>query len=106
HPILRTTYTNYEGKPVQQVNQQENFSVEVIDASEWSEEQLAKKIYAIADSPFNLEQDSVLRVNLFSRSAEEHIIMLTMHHIAGDMWTFDLLLSEFRTLYVRENQGI
>ncbi|WP_228020721.1 condensation domain-containing protein, partial [Sphaerospermopsis sp. LEGE 08334] len=104
HPILRTTYTNHEGKPVQLINQQEHFSVEVIDASEWSEEQLAQKIYAIADSPFNLEQDSVLRVNLFSRSAEEHIIMLTMHHIASDMWTFDLLLSEFRTLYIRENQ--
>jgi amino acid adenylation domain-containing protein len=105
-PILRTTYTNHEGKPVQQVNQQENFSVEVIDSKEWIEEQLAKKIYAIADRPFNLEQDSVLRVNLFSRSAEEHILMLTMHHIAGDMWSFDLLLSEFQTLYLREIEQI
>nr|WP_051424407.1 amino acid adenylation domain-containing protein [Aphanizomenon flos-aquae] len=106
HPILRTTYTNHEGKPVQQVNQQENFSVEVIDSKEWSEEQLAKKIYATADRPFNLEQDSVLRVNLFSRSAEKHILMLTMHHIAGDMWSFDLLLSEFQTLYLREIEQI
>jgi len=102
HPILRTTYTSYEGKPVQQVNQQENFKVEVIDASDWSEDQLVEKIYAIADRPFNLEKDSVLRVNLFTRSAAEHILLLTMHHIAGDMWSYDLLLREFQALYPGE----
>ncbi len=106
HPILRTTYTSYEGKPVQQVNQQENFQVEVIDASDWREEQLVEKIYAIADHPFNLEKDSVLRVNLFTRSAEEHILLLTMHHIAGDMWSYDLLLSEFQSLYTEEVEQV
>lgn len=106
HPILRTTYTSYEGKPVQQVNQQENFQVEVIDASDGREEQLVEKIYAIADRPFNLEKDSVLRVNLFTRSAEEHILLLTMHHIASDMWSFDLLLSEFQSLYPREVEQV
>ena len=106
HPILRTTYTSYEGKPVQPVNQQENFKVEVIDASDWSEDQLVEKIYAIADRPFNLEKDSVLRVNLFTRSAAEHILLLTMHHIAGDMWSYDLLLSEFQALYPEEVEQV
>jgi amino acid adenylation domain-containing protein len=106
HPILRTTYTSYEGKPVQQVNQQENFKVEVIDASDWSEDQLVEKIYAIADRPFNLEKDSVLRVNLFTRSAAEHILLLTMHHIAGDMWSYDLLLREFQALYPGEVEQV
>ncbi|GDZ93324.1 amino acid adenylation domain-containing protein [Planktothrix agardhii CCAP 1459/11A] len=106
HPILRTTYTTHEGKPVQQVNQHENFLVEVIDASEWSEDRLREKIYVIADTPFNLEKDSVLRVNLFTYSDEEHILLLTMHHIAGDMWSFDLLLGEFQTLYTNEIKRI
>jgi amino acid adenylation domain-containing protein len=106
HPILRTTYTNHEGKPVQQVNQQENFKVEVIDASDWSEDQLVEKIYAIADRPFNLEKDSVLRVNLFTRSDEEHILLLTMHHIASDMWSYDLLLREFQALYPEEVEQV
>ncbi|WP_392535134.1 non-ribosomal peptide synthase/polyketide synthase [Nostoc sp. C117] len=102
HPILRTTYTIHQGKPVQQVNQQDKFNLEVIDASNWSEDQLKEKIFSITDRPFNLEKDSVLRVNLFTRSPEENILLLTMHHIAGDMWSFDLLLSEFKTLYVSE----
>ena len=102
HPILRTTYTSHEGKPVQQVNQQQKLNLEVIDASNWSEDHLKEKIFAISDRPFNLEKDSVLRVNLFTRSAKEHILLLTMHHIAGDMWSFDLLLSEFQALYATE----
>jgi amino acid adenylation domain-containing protein len=106
HPILRTTYTSYEGKPVQQVNQQENFQVEVIDASEWSEDHLREKIYAIADTPFNLEKDSVLRVNLFTLSPEDHILLLTMHHIASDMWSYDLLLREFQALYPGEVEQV
>src|SRR5579883_1696177 len=104
HPILRTTYTSYEGNPVQRVNQQQKFEVEVIDASGWSEDHLKEKIFAITDRPFNLEKDSVLRVNLFTLSAKEHILLLTMHHIAGDMRSFDLLLSEFQSLYVTESE--
>ncbi|MFN6568745.1 amino acid adenylation domain-containing protein, partial [Dendronalium sp. ChiSLP03b] len=102
HPILRTTYTNCKENPVQQVNQNHNFSIEVIDASSWSEDQLKENIFAIADRPFNLEKDAVLRVNLFTLSEKEHILLLTMHHIAGDMWSFDLLLSEFQALYTKE----
>ena len=103
HPILKNTYTTtHEGKPVQQVNQHQKLNVEVTDASNWSENHLKDKIFAIADCPFNLEKDAVLRVNLFTLSPKEHILVLTMHHIAGDMWSFDLLLSEFRDLYTIE----
>ncbi|OYD96431.1 hypothetical protein CDG76_06490 [Nostoc sp. 'Peltigera membranacea cyanobiont' 210A] len=106
HPILRTIYTLHEGKPVQQVNQQQKFNLELIDATDWSEDHLREKIFAITDCPFNLEKDSVLRVNLFTRSAQEHILLLTMHHIAGDMWSFDLLVSEFQALYVNEIEQV
>ncbi|MEA5623267.1 amino acid adenylation domain-containing protein [Nostoc sp. UHCC 0251] len=106
HSILRTTYTSHEGKPLQQINQQDKFNFEVIDASNWSEDYLQEKIFAITDCPFNLEKDSVLRVNLFTCSAKEHILLLTMHHIAGDMWSFDILLSEFQALYANEIEQV
>jgi amino acid adenylation domain-containing protein len=102
HPILRTTYTSYQGKSIQQVNHKHKFNLEVIDASNWSEDYLQERIFAITDRPFNLEKDSVLRVHLFTQSAKKHILLLTMHHIAGDMWSFDLLLSEFQALYAHE----
>jgi amino acid adenylation domain-containing protein/non-ribosomal peptide synthase protein (TIGR01720 family) len=103
--ILRTTYTTHEGKPVQQIHEQNKLNIEniqIIDASNWSEDYLKSQIFAIADSPFNLEKDSAFRVNLFTRSVKEHVLLLTMHHIASDMWSCDLLLSEFQALYATE----
>ncbi|MFB2896610.1 amino acid adenylation domain-containing protein [Aerosakkonemataceae cyanobacterium BLCC-F50] len=106
YPILRTTYTTQEDKPVQQVNDIHKFKVKVIEACDWSEDELKEKIFAQTDRPFNLEKDSVLRIHLFTRSAKEHILLLTMHHIAGDMRTVDLLLCEFQTAYIREINGL
>ena len=96
HPILRTTYTIEDGQPVQQINKQQKFTVQVIDASGWDEYYLHEQIYATPDQPYNLEADWVFRVNLFTISAKEHILFLGMHHIAGDLWSFDLLLNEFQ----------
>ncbi|MBW4594952.1 MAG: amino acid adenylation domain-containing protein [Brasilonema angustatum HA4187-MV1] len=106
HPILRTTYTTFDGKPIQQINEDPKFSIEVIDASNWSENYLKEQIFAEADRPFNLEKDSVVRVNLFTQSVKEHVLLLTKHHIAGDMWSMDLLLSEFQALYANEIEQV
>jgi amino acid adenylation domain-containing protein len=102
HPILRTTYTTHKGKPVQQINKEQKFTIDLTDASTWSEDYLKEKIFAETDRPFNLEKDSVLRINLFTCSEKAHILLLTMHHIATDMWSFDLLLREFQALYTAE----
>ena len=106
NPILKTKYTNHQGKPVQEINQQHSFAIEVTDASNWSENYLKEKIFTITDRPFNLEKDPVLRVNLFTLSEKEHILLLTMHHIVGDMWSCDLLLSEFQALYTNEIEQV
>ena len=106
HPILRTTYTTYEGKPVQLLHEQQEVNIQVTDASNWSEDYLREQIFAETDRPFNLEQDSVLRVNLFTQSAQEHILLLTIHHIASDSWSVDLLLNELQVLYDSETQKV
>ncbi|MEH2221574.1 non-ribosomal peptide synthase/polyketide synthase [Nostoc sp.] len=106
NPILKTKYTNHQGKPVQEINQQHSFAIEVTDASNWSENYLKEKIFTITDRPFNLEKDPLLRVNLFTLSEKEHILLLTMHHIVGDMWSCDLLLSEFQALYTNEIEQV
>ena len=102
YPILQSTYTIHKGKPVREINQQQEFKIEVIDASNQSEDGLKDKIFAVADRPFNLEKDAVFRVSLFTQSANKHVMMLTMHHISSDMWSVDLLFSEFRSLYTTE----
>ncbi len=102
HQLLRTTYTERDGQPVQVVHPYLEVDVKMTDASSWSEDYLKKQILAEADRPYNLETGPVLRVHLFTRSALEHIQLLAMHHIAGDMWSFDILLDELRVLYAAE----
>ncbi|HEY9820921.1 MAG TPA: amino acid adenylation domain-containing protein, partial [Candidatus Sericytochromatia bacterium] len=102
HQALRTTYTERDGQPVQVVHLYQEVDVKVTDASSWSDDYLKKQILAEAECPYNLETGPVLRVHLFTRSAVEHIQLLAMHHIAGDMWSFDILLSELRGLYAAE----
>lgn len=102
HPILRTTYKQHEDQPVQVVHPYQEVDIKVTDASSWDLDYLKKQILAEAERPYNLETDSVLRVHLFTRSATEHIQIIAMHHIAGDIWSFDILLNELRVLYATE----
>ncbi|MEG4809778.1 amino acid adenylation domain-containing protein [Microcoleus sp. F8-D3] len=106
HPILRTTYTSSEGKPFQIIHQQLEGSIQVTKVSNWSEDYLKKQIFLETDRPFNLEKEPVWRLNLFTRSAQEHILLLTMHHIAGDIGSFDVLFNELLVWYVAEIEQV
>jgi len=106
HPILRTTYTTYEGKPFQIIHEQIEVSIQVTDASNWSEDYLKEQILLETDRPFNLEKESVWRLNLFTRSAQEHILLLTMHHIASDSWSFDVIFNELFVWYAAETEQV
>ncbi|BBN81237.1 hypothetical protein PA25_12220 [Pseudoalteromonas sp. A25] len=52
-----------------------------------------------AKKEFDLAHDLMLRVQLLKLDSEEHIIQVTMHHIASDGWSMGILLNEFSALY-------
>ncbi|HTK06061.1 MAG TPA: amino acid adenylation domain-containing protein, partial [Ktedonobacteraceae bacterium] len=54
--------------------------------------------------PFDLAGDSMLRAVLFMCSAEEHVLLLTMHHIAADGWSIAVLLRELAHLYTSKKR--
>ena len=77
HPSLRTTYTLRDGRPVQQVHEHAQVHFEETDASACSQTALKNRLVEEARRPFNLERGPLLRVNLFTQSATEHILLLT-----------------------------
>ncbi|MCT7965690.1 condensation domain-containing protein [Laspinema sp. D1] len=99
HPILRTTYTINQGQPFQIIHQQIKLPAQEIDASQWAEDELIEKILLETDRIFNLEKEPAWRVTLFTRSKQEHILLVTMHHIATDLWSYDLLFTELQLWY-------
>ena len=98
HPILRTTYTARDSQPVQQVRPDLKLNIRQIDASAWSEAELNERMMAEADRPFDLEA-AVLRVCWYRQSPQKNILLLVIHHIAGDWRSLDLLFSEFGNAY-------
>ena len=56
---------------------------------------------AEAALPFDLTTGPLLRATLLRLAAEEHMLLLTMHHIISDGWSMGVLVSEVGALYRR-----
>src|ERR1700730_4847046 len=55
--------------------------------------------------PFDLENGPLLQVRLLRLDEQEHILLLTMHHIISDGWSWGVLLHELAVLYDAFSQG-
>src|SRR6266700_807858 len=105
HPLLTATYTMRDGEPVQRVHPDHKLHVEVIDVSSWSREQLNQRLLEEGDRPFDLERGPVLRIKVFRQAAQDDLLSLTVHHIAVDFWSLDMLINELCLLYAAERGG-
>lgn len=105
HAALRTTFPKHNGEPVQEIHQHQPLYFEQVDASQWDWDVLTVRVSAAYKRPFQLEVGPVMRVELFTRAADDYILLLTIHHIACDGWSLWLLLDELRVLYPAQQQG-
>ncbi|MBA1200986.1 amino acid adenylation domain-containing protein [Pseudomonas capeferrum] len=63
------------------------------------ETRVAALAEAEAQAPFDLSQGPLLRVRLLKLAADEHVLLLTLHHIVADGWSLNVLIDEFVRLY-------
>jgi amino acid adenylation domain-containing protein len=105
HSTLRTTFGQRDAEPFQEVHEYQEVCFDEIDASTWNWDELTTRVIEAYQCPFNLEREPVLRVNLFTRSVQDYVLLLTVHHIAVDGFSFGILLNELRLLYEAENTG-
>jgi len=102
HEILRTNFrVNESGEIHQYVREEDTFEFnilekDVINQTKEEIEILLEEEHAMA---FDLANSLLVRVTLFKTQEEEHIFSLTMHHIIGDGWSMELLISEIITFY-------
>jgi len=105
HPCLRTTFAVRDGQPVQRVNPRVQCHIDLVTASELQPEAMGRRLAEDAYRPFDLERGPVYRVSLYTRSPQEHILLLAMHHIVIDGWSCWVLLDELVDLYKSELTG-
>ncbi|MFP5285712.1 MAG: condensation domain-containing protein, partial [Thermoanaerobaculia bacterium] len=102
HEVLRTVYPAVNGQPAQQVLPP-TYDLPVMDLSGLPEELLPeeRKRLALEEGrrPFDLNAGPMLRTSLVKTGPEEHVLLLTMHHIASDGWTIGILIRELEALY-------
>ncbi len=103
HESLRTNFISANDRPTQMVSDKKSFALPVIDLSAQPEADCAREIECgierEARRSFNLAEDLMLRACLFKRSGEEHVLLVSIHHIAADAWSLNLLNAELTALY-------
>ena len=63
------------------------------------QDQLTQLRIEEAGAPFDLAHGPLIRARLIQLANEEHVFLLTQHHIVSDGWSLGVLCSEFSTLY-------
>src|SRR6185369_17266016 len=102
HAALRTSFIASTETLFQQVRERETVDFAIEDASDWSEEQLNRRLTKESSCSFSLEAGPLFRVRLFTRSNADHILLLVMHHIIADYWSIGVITRELQFLYDAE----
>ncbi|HUR45837.1 MAG TPA: amino acid adenylation domain-containing protein [Candidatus Saccharimonadales bacterium] len=109
HEALRTTFPALDGHPVQVIAPSFAFKIARTDLShldgEAQENEVKKLVLAEAKKPFDLTRDLMVRVGLLHIHPEEHVLLVTMHHIASDAWSIGILYQELSTFYKAFTEG-
>ncbi|GAA0331122.1 hypothetical protein GCM10009087_46610 [Sphingomonas oligophenolica] len=105
HAGLRTEFRDDAGLIQQRAR--EHWPVDLVetDAASWTDEQVREAVRQEAQRPFDLATNAALRVSLFRRAADHHVLLFTLPHIVGDLWSLIVLLDELRLVYAAETSG-
>uniref|UniRef100_UPI0036F1C34E condensation domain-containing protein n=1 Tax=Mycobacterium deserti TaxID=2978347 RepID=UPI0036F1C34E len=108
HESLRTIITVAGGVPQQVVLPAElaDYGWQVLDAEGWSADQLNVAIEETAHYSFDLEREIPLRACVFRAAEEEHVLVVMVHHIAGDGWSVGVLAADISSAYARRCVGL
>jgi amino acid adenylation domain-containing protein len=103
HEALRTTFQTADGEPVQVIASNLLLPLSQVDlsimAESVKEEQAIHLAKQEARNPFDISLGPLLRAVLIRLDMNDHILVITMHHIVSDGWSISILIREVAALY-------
>lgn len=109
HESQRTTFEGKDGEPVQIIAERLRVPLPLRDLSGLPEEdrepaarQIAKEE---ARQPFDLKTGPLVRAQLLRLAPDDHLFLLTVHHIISDGWSAGIFIRELGALYEAFTQG-
>ncbi|HEX6435453.1 MAG TPA: amino acid adenylation domain-containing protein, partial [Gemmatimonadales bacterium] len=109
HESLRTTFPAVNGEPIQSISPELALDLPVIDLTtapaETREPEVRRLATVQARETFDLARGPLIRARLLRLAADEHALIVTLHHIIADGWSVGVLFRELGTLYEAFCQG-
>jgi amino acid adenylation domain-containing protein len=103
HEALRTVFPMEDGKHHQSILKSFSINVEVIDLHELPESERVANATEMSreetQRSFDLARGPLFRVKVFRLSDDDHILIVTIHHVISDSWSMMLLLRDLAELY-------
>ncbi len=110
HEILRTTFVEQDGQPVQLIVPAIDipFRLEDLTSVPTSTRvgELDRLIQSETEKPFDLSRGPLLRVTLFRLADDEHVLLLSIHHIISDAWAMKIFFQELARFYEAEDKNV
>jgi amino acid adenylation domain-containing protein len=103
HETLRTCFVVRGDEPVQVIGSPHSVPLPMTDLSAMTQAEREARARHIIDvevqQPFDLGAGPLLRAQLLRLAAEEHLLLLNVHHIAADGWSMGVLWRELSAAY-------
>ncbi|HHK2610666.1 TPA: condensation domain-containing protein, partial [Pseudomonas aeruginosa] len=105
HEGLRTTFRQEGGETLQVVHDRLPLEIREQSLGVADEAALMARIEEEVRVPFDLERGPLLRVLLLRLSAEEQVLVVTLHHIVSDGWSTPIMVEELMQFYAGYREG-
>jgi amino acid adenylation domain-containing protein len=102
HAMLRTTFHHRGQELEMDVHGAGEAVFKEIDASGWDDDALHAEAEAALHEPFDLTNGPLVRMTLFTRGDNDHVLLLVLHHLICEGWSLGIVLQEFIELYEAE----
>ncbi|MFJ8166823.1 condensation domain-containing protein, partial [Streptomyces sp. NPDC096136] len=104
HEALRTVFHEVGGRPSQHITDTEETPIG-LKAVRVDKAGLRQELDKAARHPFDLAAEAPFRATLFTVNAGESVLMLVVHHIAGDGWSIGQLAQDLVAAYSARLSG-
>ncbi|WP_165956545.1 non-ribosomal peptide synthetase [Kribbella antibiotica] len=104
HESLRTVFVEVDGVPAQCILSGADARL-ALPLAMIGADDLASVAESVARAEFDLSRDLPIRARLFQLDAEEHALVVVVHHIAGDGWSLNPLARDIAEAYRARSGG-
>jgi len=99
HDALHARFASDRGRPALRLAGQGSAPLTFHDLAGLQSDEAHRLVTAEVKAPFDLASGPLVRLMLLRVAEQEHILVLNMHHIAGDAWSWEIILRDTARVY-------